>query len=376
MKKLAIVLTHPIQYYSPIFQLLNERKKIEIKVFYSRPQAATLYDKKFQQNIEWDIPLLDGYEYSFVSSGSKVKQTLQLKKQIQSFSPNAVLFFGWNHLSHFALMLSFKWRIPVFFRGDSTLLDPISKVKSFVRKLVLSTVYFFVDTAFYVGKANKAYFKAAGFKEKYLMYAPHAIDNQRFANGVNEKLLTDWKKQFNLDNETIIFLFSGKFEPKKDPLLLAQAFDAVANQMNAHLFFLGSGLLKAELEKYTTQNNRIHLLPFLNQKDMPTAYHFCDVLVLPSKGPGETWGLAVNEAMACSKAVIVSNRVGCAQNLVSHGKNGYVFEATDQGDLQNCLLRFVNKQITIKMGELSKMIIQDYNFSNIAEVLENNFLSN
>ncbi len=64
---------------------------------------------------------------------------------------------------------------------------------------------------------------------------------------------------------------------------------------------------------------------------MPILYRLGNVFCLPSKGPGETWGLAVNEAMASSRPVIVSNKVGCAADLVSEGANGYLFNYNDKG---------------------------------------------
>jgi len=68
MKKLAIITTHPIQYYAPIFKLLSERKKIEICVFYTWGKDALKdkFDVGFGKKIEWDIPLLEGYNYNFL----------------------------------------------------------------------------------------------------------------------------------------------------------------------------------------------------------------------------------------------------------------------------------------------------------------------
>ncbi len=46
-------------------------------------------------------------------------------------------------------------------------------------------------------------------------------------------------------------------------------------------------------------------------------------------GPGETWGLAVNEAMACSRAVLVSDKCGCYPDLIQDNINGFVFKSDD-----------------------------------------------
>src|SRR4051812_18865346 len=68
--RLAIVTTHPIQYYAPIFKLLSKRGKIAIKVFYTWGESGftNKFDPGFGKIIEWDVPLLDGYEYEFLEN--------------------------------------------------------------------------------------------------------------------------------------------------------------------------------------------------------------------------------------------------------------------------------------------------------------------
>ncbi len=71
--RLAVVTTHPIQYYAPLFRLLAKEPGIELKVFYtwSQSQQGAKYDIDFGKMIEWDIPLLDGYSYEFVNNVAK-----------------------------------------------------------------------------------------------------------------------------------------------------------------------------------------------------------------------------------------------------------------------------------------------------------------
>ena len=76
-------------------------------------------------------------------------------------------------------------------------------------------------------------------------------------------------------------------------------------------------------------------------KMMPSVYKSADVFVLPSGGPGETWGLAVNEAMAAGKPVLVSDKCGCAPDLVDDGVNGFVFKNGQVDDLKDKLERMV-----------------------------------
>jgi glycosyltransferase involved in cell wall biosynthesis len=94
-------------------------------------------------------------------------------------------------------------------------------------------------------------------------------------------------------------------------------------------------------------------------------------VVLPSKGPNETWGLAVNEAMACSRPVIVSNKCGCAIDLIQDGKTGYVFESGNLPGLINKMTAFVQtKNDGIKMGSDAATAIQPWNFFEICKKVE------
>jgi len=105
---------------------------------------------------------------------------------------------------------------------------------------------------------------------------------------------------------------------------------------------------------------------------MPVIYQACDLFCLPSKGPGETWGLAVNEAMACSKAVLVSDKCGCAIDLVQNEKNGAIFKSDSLTDLTSTLKKLTrDKHLLTNYGEFSNSIIQSWNFLNVAKAIEN-----
>jgi len=71
---------------------------------------------------------------------------------------------------------------------------------------------------------------------------------------------------------------------------------------------------------------------FKNQSELPACYVAADCLVLPSDG-GETWGLVVNEAMACGLPAIVSDAAGCAPDLIDEGETGFTFPVGDTTQL-------------------------------------------
>ena len=235
MKRLAIVTTHPVQYNAPFFEMLAQRGAVQVKVFYTWGKSVlqNKYDPGFDRTIEWDIPLMNGYEYSFIENISATPGSHTFKgidnptliDDIEKWNANAVLVYGWSFKSHLKCIRHFHKKIPVLFRGDSTLLDPQPFLKKIFRFVFLRWVYSHIDYALYVGTNNKQYFKKYGVPESKLVFAPHAVDNERFAdsNGDYETKAGNWRKELSFTETDIVFLFAGKLEEKKDPLLPFEA---------------------------------------------------------------------------------------------------------------------------------------------------------
>ncbi|MFD2515654.1 glycosyltransferase family 4 protein [Pontibacter locisalis] len=370
-ERIAIISTHPIQYNAPLFNLLASQPILDVKVFYTLGTSyADLKDRGFGKKIEWDVPLLDGYNYKFLKNSSIKPGTAHFNgvinpdiiDEIDAFTPTAILVYGWSFSSHLKVLRYYKGKVPVFFRGDSTLFKDKTGIRKFFRKLFLTWVYSFVDKAFYVGTNNKQYYLRYGVKEKELIFAPHAIDNERFSKDI--LFMSESKsirRNLGIKESDIVFAFIGKFETVKNPLLLLDAFRKLKED-NLCLLFVGNGPLEEELKSGATGISNIYFLPFQNQKIIPAIYRVADVFVLPSLS--ETWGLAVNEAMACGLPVVVSDNVGCAVDLVQEGKNGYIFKSGNvlslTGKLEKCIDK--PKSELKQMGIVSRSIVNRWTY--------------
>jgi glycosyltransferase involved in cell wall biosynthesis len=425
--RIAIISTHPIQYNAPLFQELAKLPSIKIKVFYTwYNEKGNKYDPGFGKHIEWDIPLLNGYDYTFVKNSSRKPgsdhyngiKNPSLVSEIEKWDPDNILIYGWNFQSHLQVMRYFKGKIPILFRGDSTLLDYdfqslhdlithyrslltrnksqitnhksqitnlLSSLFSFLkfslRRIYLTHIYLNIDKAFYVGTHNKIYYLTHGLKEDQLIYMPHAVENEFFSHddpGFKESAL-EWRRSLGIADTDFVVLFAGKFEPKKNPELLVNAIISL-NELSPplgeikrglHLILVGNGILEQNLLLLYREKPYIHFLPFQNQSRMPVVYRLANVFCLPSKGPGESWGLAVNEAMASGVAVIVSDKAGCAIDLVENGKNGFIFKSSDQKDLASKLKMIMSMDLK-KMGDHSKTMIQSWSVQKAANLLVKN----
>ena len=387
MKKLAIITTHPIQYNAPLFRLLSERGVIQVKVFYtwSQSQEGNLFDPGFGKNREWDIPLLQGYSYDFVPNISSRPGSHHflgvinpgLIDSIISFSPDSILVYGWCFYSHLKTLRYFKGKIPVYFRGDSTLLQESNRfsIKKILRRIALKWVYKFVDKVFYVGIENKKYFLAHGINENNLLFAPHSVDNTRFNNNTSDfdKKAGDWRTRLGISVSDTVFLYAGKLEWQKKIDLLVEAFKQIQDQ-SLKLVIVGNGPLENEIKRLAETDPRVIFIDFQNQSLMPVVYRIGDVFVLSSIS--ETWGLSVNEAMACGRPAIVSDACGCKADLILEGKTGYSFKVNMVDDLSKKILQLHASINEIDYRNNTIEHISQFDLTNLASLIENEIVFN
>ena len=256
MKRLAIITTHPIQYYAPVFKLLQAQGNITIRVFYTLGSGTgSKFDPGFGKNVKWDIPLLDGYDYEWADNTASDPGTRRfmgivtpgLTNRVNEWKPDAVLVYGWAYHSHLKAIRYFKNKIPVYFRGDSTLLSEPKGIKGALKYLFLRWVYSHVDHAFYVGANNRRYYEKYGLKDEQLSFAPHAIDNDRFKID-HAAEVSELRSSLKIKEDDILILFAGKFEPVKNVEFLLSAF-VYLNRVGAHLLLVGNGINEQALKE-------------------------------------------------------------------------------------------------------------------------------
>ncbi len=380
MTRIAVVSSHPIQYNAPAFRQLASIPGVELHVFYEWEGTAGSVDPEFGLTVDWDIPLLDGYAHTFVPNVSRHPGTHHLRgidnpamvSSIEAWKPDVILMYGWSFVSHLRLLRAFHRVIPILFRGDSTLLDEQPGPRRLARRTFLRWIYSHVDTALYTGAANREYFLAHGLDGSSLSWAPHAVDNARFGEDEQQRE-TDalrLREQLGIGTEDTALLFAGKLSSRKGPSILLDAFLLLENSRlpgRTHLVFVGDGELREELEARTRNRADVHFTGFQNQSAMPSWYRVGDALIMPSTH-GETWGLAVNEAMACGRPAFVSDAVGCGADLVIPGKTGLSFARNDTAALASLLSQHATNRASLKrLGSASRILIEDWSVTAFAE---------
>lgn len=376
MKKLAIITTHPVQYNVPWLIRLAE-KGVDAKVFYTYEQSSNgeIYDTGFGKDIKWDIPLLEGYAYEFVPNTARrpgldrfmgiVNPTLT--SRIEAWRPDAVLVIGWNYSSHLHCMRHFHGRIPVYFRGDSVLLHEKTGVRKLARRIFLTWVYQHVDCAFYVGTNNRSYYLRHGLRSRQLVFSPQAIDIDRFSepDEVYSRQAEAMKKELGIPAGNLTVLYAGKMTRVKNPAFMLHLAKACAG-MPVSFIMVGDGQLKDEIMRQAAGLSNVFFMDFQNQSVMPSVYRMGDVYIMPSVS--ETWGMGVNEAMACRRPVMASEHVGCVADLLLENKTGITFRLDDVGKCVDFLRRMcADRSELAEMGACASSLIVFFSFSHIVD---------
>lgn len=370
MRRLAIIATHPIQYYAPWFRHLAARVDLDIKVFYLWDFGVKpTQDRGFGGEIAWDVPLLDGYVHEFVPNIASDPGTHHftglrnpgLRRRVLDWTPDAVLLMAYRYTSTLGFILRAPRSLPLIFRGDSHRLGaPPVNVREMARRALISAIFSRFSAVLAVGRANRDYFLLHGMREDRIFHSPHAVDAGRLAAAREEAGVAAraWKRELGIPNDHRVILFAGKFQRVKRPGDLLDAYRQ-ASVPRTSLLFVGSGELEEELREAARAIPGVYFAPFQNQSAMPRVLSAADLVVLPSGS--ETWGLILNEAMCFGKPVIVSDRVGAGPDLVDG--NGIVYPAGDIGALSVALTEaFADASRLHEWGRRSSEIIASHTY--------------
>lgn len=380
-RRLAIVASHPIQYQSVWFRALAQHPGLEIEVLFCHratpgEQAAAGFGVEF----DWDVPLLEGFPHRFLRNEAKSPtvatfgglDTPEMWQVLERSGYDAVLVLGWNHKSFWqAISAAWALRIPLMVRGDSHLHTSRPAWRRVAKQLPYRWFLSHVDACLAVGTWSEEYFLCYGVPRERLFRVPHVIDSQYFADRRDDlwSRRDTLRQRWNLADDRTVFLFSGKLIDQKRPLDFLQAVRiAVRAGAPVQAIIVGDGpLMPACREFVATHALPVSFAGFINQSEMAETYVAADVLVLPSDGR-ETWGLVVNESMACGVPAIVSDHVGCGPDLIAQHETGHTYPLGDVEYLGDLLTYYGERpQELRRMGEAARRRADRYTAASAIE---------
>jgi len=385
--RLAILLSHPVPYFAPVFRELAKRQNIHLTVVYCRLDGAEVYfDPEFARDIRWDTPLLEGYRYKALRSprSPRTKGPLAyfapgIVSELKADNYDALIVFGWAYLTCWLAFAKARWEsIPWMLYGDTSVTYEKEKrgVKGWLRRMLLHALFKRTSAFLTSGAFNRLFYESHGVHARATFDVPFAIDDDLFSNGARLACTrrAEIRRSLGIPVGAIVLLFVGKLASHKRPHDLLEVLENLRREsLNLAAVFVGDGPLRKALESEAASRGIANAFfpGFKNQLELPPIYAVSDVLVLPSSR--EAKALVTNEAMACGLPVIVSDRTAVwgPSELVRDGENGFVFPTGDLKALTGAVRRLVtDAPLRQRMGKRSREIVQSFTPERCAKAIE------
>lgn len=282
---------------------------------------------------------------------------------LRDHGASTVVVLGYNDAGRIRLI---RWcrrkRLPCFLFGDSNILgDTATGLRRLVKNSVVSRVVRWCTGVLYCGALGLRYFVRYGADPNRSFPFPYEPDYSKIQS-LSESRIQAAAVEFGFARDRKRIVYCGRLASEKRVDLLLSAFAKVANlRPDWDLVIVGSGPLEESLRQSVPPDlaRRVRWLGFFDDQEAVSAiYRNCDLLVLPSDF--EPWAVVVNEALAAGLAVIASDRVGAAADLVQPGVNGLIFQHGDADALRNCLQAMTDPDVVDSMKSASAEVLTDW----------------
>jgi glycosyltransferase involved in cell wall biosynthesis len=229
-----------------------------------------------------------------------------------------------------------------FFNPDSR--KGLRKINWPIYEIFDKTASFYIDEIIVLSKIAQGYVDKAYHRPSRIVRS--GVDIELFHNASG----TSIREKYGLKNDFIL-LQVGNFQVSKGQADSIKALYQLSKNNDRIKLVLDGGGPKEQLVKLSEKlgiKNKVLFLHSNNDEELARVYAACDVFLFPQQ---ITWGLAVIEAMAASKPVIVSNKCG-ASEIIQPGVNGMVFDQTKPEEIaQKAKLLLGSPDLGKKLGE-------------------------
>jgi glycosyltransferase involved in cell wall biosynthesis len=337
---------------SPILRRLSQQPETALKVAYcSLHGAEPAHDPEFNTTVQWDVPLLDGFEWVQIpnlGSGEDGFWGLNnpgLWKLIRRGKFDAVICFtGYLRASFWIAYFAARLAQTAFLFGtDASSLSPrdsrLWKVR--LKKVFWPWLFGLADQVIVGSSAGVELMCSLGLPREQITLTPFVVDNDWWLEQVGRVDRTEIRKSWNILPHELVVLFCAKLQSWKRPLDLLRAFAAAAVP-DTVLVFAGEGPLREQLTEEAERlgvTARVRFLGFTNQSHLPAVYSAADLFVLPSAY--DPCPVVVCEAMLCGLPVLLSDEIRGRYDLVRSGLTGDIFPCGDIPALADALRRLL-----------------------------------
>ncbi|MGH9529072.1 MAG: glycosyltransferase family 4 protein [Terriglobales bacterium] len=341
-------------YRIPIFNALAKVDGINLHVIFLAETDPEARDWLVYKNeIHFSSQVLPSYRKRL--GRHNLLLNLGVGRALRRAKPDVIICGGYNYIASWrALSWARRNRVPFLLWTESNSKD--LRQNNLLTQRLKRTFIGKCNGFVVPGKASREYLLSFNVSPEKTFTAPNAVDNNLYKNFADDVRRdgAKWRSQLNLPKR--YFLFVGRMVVEKGIFDLLRAYDSLDPKLRADvgLVFVGDGSARAELERLsrTVKTGQIQFAGFIQRENLPRYYALAEALVLPTHT--DTWGLVVNEAMACSLPIVCTDVAGCVPDLVEEGWNGRVIPARNIKALARILKDLAsNTEIVREMGENS-----------------------
>lgn len=338
MNRRLVILTEIISPYRiPLFNCLAQERRLDLHViFLSENDPGLRQWKVYREEIRFSHEVLPSLRRRI--GGFNLLLNGKVIHALRQASPQVILCGGYNYIASWqSLMWAHAQNLPFLLWSESNQYD-IRGGHPLVEMLKMEFLRY--CTGFVVpGRAAHEYLLAHKIRTDRIFVAPNAVDNDLFSSLAQEARQNSVAKRRELDLPDRYILFVGRMVREKGVFELLRAYASLGETLRRQmgLVFVGDGPCRLELQKEASDisSGTIKFSGFAQREHLAAYYALAEMFVLPTYT--DTWGLVVNEAMACGLPVIVSRVAGCASDLIQEGCNGLLVEPKDVTSLRSAI---------------------------------------
>lgn len=355
LPRVAVVNSHPIQHFAPLWAAAHRLGSLELKVFYCTDWGVREYaDPGFGKTFRWDVELLSGYDFEFLpiaerpaELGFRQVDNPLVGAALTRFRPDVLVLFGYGTMTNWrALAWARRHGARVLLYSDSERKHRRSWGVQAAKELVVRFFFAGADGAMPVGNCNAEYYRHYGLPSDVLFPCPLPVDGDRFGAAVERRdaLRAELRRVLEIGAEEFVFASVGKYIARKRHADCVWAFSQMPRALRdkSRLLLIGDGPLRPQLEKLAAKaGGRVMLTGFVNQSRMPAYFAAADALLVASEH--DPHPLVVTEGLFFGLPVIASDQIGCIgpDDTVRPGHNGWVVSCGNTFELAAAMRRLM-----------------------------------
>lgn len=359
MKTKVVLLTEIISPYRiPVFnEIARNLRDRFLVLFFAKTGKRRLW-KIYTENIRFGYKVLPGILFQRENATPYFLNPTIIYELVR-YSPDVIIIGGYNHPTSLLAMLyakMFRRRIILWNESNGRAQRSYHPFKEFYKRWYIQNCTEYLAA----GRASFEYLTSLGADAHQIWVAPDAVDNDFFgqASDKQRKRKEMFKRSKGYPERVILYV--GRLVNQKGIFDLLRAFQVLSDERSdLGLVLVGNGPQENTYKHFCQINNlkNVFFEGFIDQEDLPGYYAAADVLVLPTYS--DSWGLVLNEAMACKLPVIAAEVAGAAQDLIRNGENGYVYRKGDLEGLTQCIQEVLDGDKE-RMGQKSYEIVRNY----------------